>query len=89
MIHAKGMYEVAASPGLIQPLQVSDGVWTDICLDCIEGLPKCNGKEVILVVVDRLNKYEHFLPLSHSCTAQSVAQCFLDNIFKLHGMLIL
>lgn len=79
-------YDVAESPGLLQPLPVSDGVWTDICLDFIEGLPKSSGKEVILVVVDRLSKYGHFLAFAHPYTAQLVAQCFLDNIFKLHGM---
>ncbi|PHT37368.1 hypothetical protein CQW23_25068 [Capsicum baccatum] len=77
-------YDMAASPGLVQPLPVPDGVWIDIYLDFVEGLPKSKGKEVILVVVDRLSKYVHFLPLAHPYIAQSVAQCFLDNIFKLH-----
>ncbi|XP_070043267.1 uncharacterized protein [Nicotiana tomentosiformis] len=46
-------YDDAASPGLLQPLPIPEGVWTDICLDFIVSLPKSNGKEVILVVVDR------------------------------------
>ena len=45
---------------------------------------KC--KSTILVVVDRLSKYAHFIPLSHPYTIVSVARIFFDNIFKLHGM---
>lgn len=40
----------------------------------------------ILVVVDRLTKVGNFLPLKHPYTATTVAQLFLDNIYKLHGM---
>ncbi|XP_047251512.1 uncharacterized protein LOC124886667 [Capsicum annuum] len=79
-------YDVAASPGYLQPLPIPEGVWTDICLDFIEGLPKFQGKDVILVLVDRLSKYAHFLSLQHPYTAQSVAKSFLDGVFKLHGM---
>lgn len=50
------------------------------------GLPPCKGKSIIFVVVDILSKYAHFLLMSHPYTAHSVAQLFVDHIFKLHGM---
>jgi hypothetical protein len=55
-------------------------------LDFIEGLPKSNHYDTILVVIDKLTKYAHFLCLSHPCTAITVAKAFLAHIYKLHGM---
>lgn len=68
------------------PLEIPQVPWSHISMDFIEALQKSQGKEVILVVVDRLTKYAHFLPMSHSYSVQSVLQIFLDNIVKLHGI---
>lgn len=73
-------------PGLLDPLEIPDMAWSHISTDFIKALPKSKGKEVILVVVDRLTKYAHFLPLSHPYTIQDVVQIFMDHIYKSHGM---
>ena len=52
-------------PGLFQPLPILDRVWSDVSIDFIEGLPKSEGKDVIMVVVDRLSKYAHFFTFTH------------------------
>jgi hypothetical protein len=55
-------------------------------MDFIIGLPKLGNKSVIMVVVDHLSRYAHLCSLQRSFTASIVAQIFMDNIFKLHGM---
>jgi hypothetical protein len=55
-------------------------------MDFITGLPKLGNKSVIMVVVDFLSKYAHFCALPHPFTASTVAQIFMDQVFKLHGM---
>lgn len=72
--------------GLSQPLPIPDRPWLSISIDFIEGLPLSQGHSVIWVVVDRLTKFGHFLPLKHSYTADKLAQLFMSQLFKLHGM---
>ena len=55
-------------------------------MDFIEGLLKSEGYSVILVVVDRLTKFAHFIPVKHPYSAASIAQLFMDNVVKLHGL---
>lgn len=36
--------------------------------------------------MNRLTKYAHFMALAHPYTTKHVAQVFLDNVYKLHGL---
>ncbi|XP_050878548.1 uncharacterized protein LOC127082359 [Lathyrus oleraceus] len=54
-------------------------------MDFITGLPPSNSYTVILVVVDRLSKYSHFIPLKADYNSHKVAEVFLHTIVKLHG----
>ncbi|KAK5771736.1 hypothetical protein PVK06_047978 [Gossypium arboreum] len=86
VIYQKCKGETVTSPGLLQPLLVLNRAWSVINLDFIEGLPYSNRKNSILVVVDHLTKYGHFLALSHPFTAKDVAQEFFNHVYNLHGM---
>ncbi|XP_024156291.1 uncharacterized protein LOC112164308 [Rosa chinensis] len=79
-------YEAIKPPGLLQPLSIPDKAWSSISMDFIDALPKSEGKTAIWVVVDKLTKYAHFIPLSHPYTAASLAKVFVQEVFKLHGM---
>jgi hypothetical protein len=55
-------------------------------MDFIEWLPTSVHANCIMVVVDKFSKFAHFIPLHHPFTAPKVAQAFLDNVLRLHGL---
>lgn len=70
----------------MQPLPIPEQVWEDIAMDFITGLPPSSGFIVIMVVVDRLSKYARFMPLKSDYSSKTLAEAFMHNVVKLHGM---
>jgi hypothetical protein len=73
-------------PGLLQPLPIPEQAWHTVTMDFIEGLLKSQSFDTILVVIDKFTKYGHYIPLKHPYTAMTVAQLFLNQVYRYHGM---
>ncbi|CAA0822189.1 Uncharacterized mitochondrial protein AtMg00860, partial [Striga hermonthica] len=73
--------------GLLQPLEVPLWKWECITMDFLVGLPKSRGGyDSIWVIVDRLTKSAHFLPVRTTKKASDYAELFVQDIVKLHGV---
>lgn len=76
----------ALPAGLLQPLPIPLHVWDDIAMDFVTCLPLSHGFSTIMVVVDKLSKFGHFIPLKAQYTSKTVAEVFINNIVKLYGI---
>ncbi|KAD0514134.1 hypothetical protein E3N88_44144 [Mikania micrantha] len=74
------------SSGMLQPLDIPVWKWDDVSMDFVTGLPKTFKKnDAIWVVVDRLTKSAHFLPIQQGFSVSRLADIFTQNIIHLHG----
>ena len=73
--------------GTIQPLPIPAWKWEDITMDFISGLPKTSsGYDSIWVIIDRLTKSAHFLPVKVTYLVSKYAKIYLARIVCLHGI---
>lgn len=73
--------------GLLQPLPTPGHPWQSISMDFVVDLPlSTTGHDSICVFVDRHTKMVHLVPCKKTDTAKDVAQLFLCNVYRLHGM---
>ncbi len=66
--------------------EVLEKLWTHILVDFITKLPIVAGKDVILVVCNRLSKITHFVATTEETMAKGLARLFRDNAWRLHGL---
>jgi hypothetical protein len=72
--------------GLLLPLSISEWKWEMVSMDFIIDIPrKIKQHDVIMVVVDKLSKEAHFIPIKSTFKAIDVANVFMKEIFQLHG----
>jgi Integrase core domain/Integrase zinc binding domain len=72
--------------GLLETIPIPEGAREVITMDFISGLPKSEGRDVLMVVIDKLTKYCHLIALIHPFSAVTVAEKILDTAHKLHGL---
>jgi hypothetical protein len=71
----------------LQPLPIPSWKWEDISMDFIVGLPNTSQRhDSIWVIIDRLTKIAHFLPVHTTYSAKKYAEVYLDQIVRLHGV---
>ena len=79
-------HEHVKPAGLLAPLPIPTAPWQDLTMDFVEGLPRSEEHDTIMVVVDRFTKFAHFVPLRHPFNAKQVPRAFWENVVKLHGI---
>jgi hypothetical protein len=73
--------------GLLQPLKIPEWKWEEITMDFIVGLPRTQkGYNSIWVVVDRLTKVAHFIPVNTTYSGARLAELYISRIVCLHGV---
>ncbi|GJV14039.1 putative reverse transcriptase domain-containing protein [Tanacetum coccineum] len=71
---------------LVQP-EIPEWKWDNITMDFITKLPKSSqGFDTIWVIVDRLTKSAHFLPIRENDPLDKLARLYLNRIVARHGI---
>ena len=72
---------------MLQPLKVPEWKWEEIDMDFIIGLPHTrDGYDSIWVIVDRLTKVAHFIPVKTTYLGAQLAELYMSRIVCLHGV---
>ncbi|KAI3792869.1 hypothetical protein L2E82_06760 [Cichorium intybus] len=73
--------------GNLQPLDIPEWKWEHVTMDFLTSLPKTlKGHDSIWVIVDRLTKSAHFLPLKETWQMDRLAKLYIDEIVSRHGV---
>ena len=73
--------------GMLKPLSIPEWKWDNVSMDFVTGLPRTKkGHDAIWVIVDRLTKSAHFLPVSMTYSVEVLGKLYVDEIVKLHGV---
>ena len=81
----KAEYQVPS--GLLQSIRIPEWKWNRITMDFVVGLPLTGRKhDLVWVVVDRLTKSAHFLPVRTDYSLDKLAELYIKEIVRLHGI---
>lgn len=73
--------------GKLQPLSIPVWKWENITMDFVLGLPRTLRKhDAVWVIIDRLTKSAHFLPIQQTYSLDKLATLYIPEIVRLHGI---
>jgi len=72
--------------GPLVPNKVPNRPWEIISTDLITQLPESNSYNAICVIVNRLTKRAHFIPINNQFSSKDMAQLLYDKVYPLHGL---
>ncbi|GJY95720.1 putative reverse transcriptase domain-containing protein [Tanacetum coccineum] len=73
--------------GFLQQPEIPEWKWEKITMDFVTKLPKSSsGHDTIWVVVDRLTKSAHFLPIREDYKTEKLAKIYTNEIVARHGV---
>jgi hypothetical protein len=73
--------------GTLQPLPIPSWKWDYISMDFVSGLPLTSrNHDSFWVIVDRLTKTAHFIPVHTKYNAKDYASLYIEHIVRLHGV---
>jgi hypothetical protein len=73
--------------GLLQPLNIPEWKWKEIGMNFIVGLPRTqDGYDSIWVIMGRLTKVAHFIPVKTTYSGAKLAELYMSRIVCLHGV---
>jgi len=71
--------------GTLQPLDVPQWKWDSISMDFVTHLPRLTkGHDSVWVIVDRLTKCAHFLPMNQKWSMDKLAELYVREVVRLH-----
>ncbi|KAJ9566605.1 hypothetical protein OSB04_002571 [Centaurea solstitialis] len=72
--------------GKLQQLPIPEWTWEHVTMDFVTKLPRTpKGYDTIWVIVDRLSKLAHFLPMKETYSMERLARLYIAEIVRLHG----
>ena len=73
--------------GLLQPITVPEWKWDQITMDFVTGLyVTLKKKDAVWVIMDRLTKSTHFIPVRTEYSLERLANLYVSEIVRLHGV---
>ena len=73
--------------GLLNPIPIPQWKWDNITMDFVSGFPLTQRKhDSIWVIIDGLIKSAHFIPVRIDYSMDRLADLYVDEIVKLHGV---